>query len=109
MSLCLSFCEPLPSRLLEISPSIILTRYSNISRWLGTNTNKAYTDHARLKDHVAGMDGGLEAKLNEGGKHLVSTSLLLVSLFIPFLSLRPWLAIVLVGLFTTAKSWTMME
>jgi hypothetical protein len=24
--------------------------------------------HARLKDHVSGMDGGLEAKINEGGK-----------------------------------------
>ena len=29
-----------------------------------------YVDHARLKDHVAGMDGGLEAKINEGGKFL---------------------------------------
>jgi ATP-binding cassette subfamily C (CFTR/MRP) protein 1 len=25
-------------------------------------------DHARLKDHVASMDGGLEAKIHEGGK-----------------------------------------
>ena len=25
-------------------------------------------DHARLKDHVANMDGGLEAKINEGGE-----------------------------------------
>ncbi|KAK3357106.1 ABC transporter type 1, transmembrane domain-containing protein [Lasiosphaeria hispida] len=25
-------------------------------------------EHARLKDHVAGMDGGLEAKVHEGGK-----------------------------------------
>jgi hypothetical protein len=27
-----------------------------------------YPDHARLKEHVANMDGGLEAKINEGGK-----------------------------------------
>jgi hypothetical protein len=27
-------------------------------------TNAA--EHARLKDHVAGMDGGLEAKIHEG-------------------------------------------
>lgn len=26
------------------------------------------TEHARLKDHVSSMDGGLEAKINEGGK-----------------------------------------
>jgi len=25
-------------------------------------------EHARLKDHVASMDGGLEAKINEGGE-----------------------------------------
>lgn len=24
------------------------------------------TEHARLKDHVSGMDGGLEAKVHEG-------------------------------------------
>lgn len=27
------------------------------------------TEHARLKDHVASMTGGLEAKIHEGGKH----------------------------------------
>jgi hypothetical protein len=27
------------------------------------------TEHARLKDHVASMNGGLEAKIHEGGKH----------------------------------------
>jgi hypothetical protein len=26
-----------------------------------------FTEHARLKDHVASMEGGLEAKINEGG------------------------------------------
>ena len=26
--------------------------------------------HARLKDHVASMSGGLEARVNEGGKLL---------------------------------------
>lgn len=31
-------------------------------------TNFYSLDHARLKDHVAGMEGGLEAKINEGGK-----------------------------------------
>lgn len=31
-------------------------------------TNFCSLDHARLKDHVAGMEGGLEAKINEGGK-----------------------------------------
>lgn len=25
-------------------------------------------EHARLKDHVVSMDGGLEAKINEGGE-----------------------------------------
>lgn len=34
------------------------------------------TEHARLKDHVASMEGGLEAKIHEGGKqrifHVVS-------------------------------------
>lgn len=25
-------------------------------------------DHARLKSHIASMEGGLEAKINEGGK-----------------------------------------
>ena len=25
-----------------------------------------YIEHARLKDHVASMSGGLEAKINEG-------------------------------------------
>lgn len=33
-------------------------------------TNFYSLDHARLKDHVAGMEGGLEAKINEGGKFL---------------------------------------
>jgi hypothetical protein len=32
-----------------------------------------YTEHARLKDHVAGMEGGLEAKIHEGGKHCILT------------------------------------
>lgn len=27
-----------------------------------------YADHARLKEHVANMEGGLEAKINEGGE-----------------------------------------
>lgn len=31
------------------------------------NANQ-YTEHARLKDHVASMPGGLEAKIQEGGK-----------------------------------------
>ena len=28
----------------------------------------SFTEHARLKDHVSSMEGGLEAKVNEGGK-----------------------------------------
>ncbi|ODA81221.1 hypothetical protein RJ55_04185 [Drechmeria coniospora] len=37
-------------------------------------------DHARLKDHIAGMDGGLEAKINEGGSNLSQGQRQLVSL-----------------------------
>lgn len=33
--------------------------------------NTRFTEHARLKDHVSSMEGGLEAKVNEGGKHLI--------------------------------------
>lgn len=29
-------------------------------------TNDLAAEHARLKDHVASMNGGLEAKINEG-------------------------------------------
>jgi len=29
-------------------------------------TDKLQIEHARLKDHVANMTGGLEAKINEG-------------------------------------------
>ncbi len=31
-------------------------------------TNSGVAEHARLKDHVASMEGGLEAKIHEGGK-----------------------------------------
>lgn len=34
------------------------------------SANSHFTEHARLKDHVSSMEGGLEAKVNEGGKHL---------------------------------------
>ncbi|KOS18981.1 Metal resistance protein YCF1 [Escovopsis weberi] len=37
-------------------------------------------DHARLKDHVANMEGGLEAKINEGGSNLSQGQRQLVSL-----------------------------
>ncbi|KAH6604283.1 cadmium factor [Trichoderma cornu-damae] len=37
-------------------------------------------DHARLKDHIASMDGGLEAKINEGGSNLSQGQRQLVSL-----------------------------
>jgi ATP-binding cassette subfamily C (CFTR/MRP) protein 1 len=37
-------------------------------------------DHARLKDHVANMDGGLEAKINEGGSNLSQGQRQLISL-----------------------------
>ncbi|KAH6681591.1 P-loop containing nucleoside triphosphate hydrolase protein [Halenospora varia] len=37
-------------------------------------------EHARLKDHVASMDGGLEAKINEGGSNLSQGQRQLVSL-----------------------------
>lgn len=37
-------------------------------------------EHARLKDHVAGMDGGLEAKIHEGGSNLSQGQRQLVSL-----------------------------
>ncbi|EHK47570.1 uncharacterized protein TrAtP1_012305 [Trichoderma atroviride] len=37
-------------------------------------------DHARLKDHVADMEGGLEAKINEGGSNLSQGQRQLVSL-----------------------------
>ncbi len=31
-------------------------------------TDSYLIEHARLKDHVASMDGGLEAKIHEGGE-----------------------------------------
>ncbi|KAK5652526.1 hypothetical protein OQA88_10432 [Cercophora sp. LCS_1] len=37
-------------------------------------------DHARLKDHVASMEGGLEAKVHEGGSNLSQGQRQLVSL-----------------------------
>ncbi|KAK3379821.1 P-loop containing nucleoside triphosphate hydrolase protein [Lasiosphaeria ovina] len=37
-------------------------------------------EHARLKDHVTSMDGGLEAKIHEGGSNLSSGQRQLVSL-----------------------------
>ncbi|EAA28910.1 hypothetical protein GE21DRAFT_4891 [Neurospora crassa] len=37
-------------------------------------------EHARLKDHVASMEGGLEAKINEGGSNLSQGQRQLVSL-----------------------------
>ncbi|CAK7265545.1 ATP-binding cassette glutathione S-conjugate transporter ycf1 [Sporothrix epigloea] len=37
-------------------------------------------EHARLKDHVASMNGGLEAKINEGGSNLSQGQRQLVSL-----------------------------
>jgi ATP-binding cassette, subfamily C (CFTR/MRP), member 1 len=38
------------------------------------------TEHARLKDHVASMSGGLEAKIHEGGMSIFHTDLPIVSL-----------------------------
>lgn len=35
------------------------------------------TEHARLKDHIASMPGGLEAKIQEGGKQDSSLSFLI--------------------------------
>ncbi|CAI4218017.1 unnamed protein product [Parascedosporium putredinis] len=37
-------------------------------------------EHARLKDHISSMDGGLEAKINEGGSNLSQGQRQLVSL-----------------------------
>ncbi|KAI1359531.1 metal resistance protein YCF1 [Xylaria arbuscula] len=37
-------------------------------------------DHARLKEHVANMDGGLEAKIHEGGSNLSAGQRQLISL-----------------------------
>ncbi|KAI1335138.1 P-loop containing nucleoside triphosphate hydrolase protein [Xylariaceae sp. FL0016] len=37
-------------------------------------------DHARLKEHVAAMEGGLEAKINEGGSNLSAGQRQLISL-----------------------------
>lgn len=37
-------------------------------------------DHARLKEHIASMEGGLEAKINEGGSNLSQGQRQLVSL-----------------------------
>ncbi|KAI1085814.1 P-loop containing nucleoside triphosphate hydrolase protein [Whalleya microplaca] len=37
-------------------------------------------DHARLKEHVANMEGGLEAKINEGGSNLSAGQRQLISL-----------------------------
>jgi ATP-binding cassette subfamily C (CFTR/MRP) protein 1 len=38
------------------------------------------TEHARLKDHVAGMPGKLDAHINEGGSNLSSGQRQLISL-----------------------------
>lgn len=47
-------------------------------------SNARHIDHARLKDHVTSMNGGLEAKINEGGEsHCIQT---------PFPTI-PWLAL----------------
>ncbi|CAJ2506229.1 Uu.00g003590.m01.CDS01 [Anthostomella pinea] len=40
----------------------------------------AHADHARLKEHVSNMDGGLEARINEGGSNLSSGQRQLISL-----------------------------
>ena len=45
------------------------------------NTNVFNTEHARLKDHVAGMEGGLEAKVHEGGKPCIISCLSLPDAF----------------------------
>ena len=42
------------------------------------------SDHARLKEHISSMPGGLEATINEGGKR--SDSILVISI----LSLAAW-------------------
>lgn len=39
-----------------------------LSVWPRFFANFYSLDHARLKDHIASMEGGLEAKINEGGK-----------------------------------------
>ena len=36
-----------------------------------TNLSARRTEHARLKEHVISMEGGLEAKINEGGKQCI--------------------------------------
>ncbi|RFU26420.1 hypothetical protein B7463_g9901, partial [Scytalidium lignicola] len=41
---------------------------------------QGYLEHARLKDHVTSMTGGLEAKINEGGSNLSQGQRQLVSL-----------------------------
>lgn len=42
-----------------------------------------YFQHARLKRHVASMDGGLEAKIHEGGKPVTFFSLFIGFYFVP--------------------------
>jgi ATP-binding cassette subfamily C (CFTR/MRP) protein 1 len=47
---------------------------------VATNGNANSADHARLKDHVAGMEGKLDAQINEGGSNLSQGQRQLVSL-----------------------------
>lgn len=56
------------------------------STWLQQVLLTKVTEHARLKDHVAGMDGGLEAKIHEGYVYLNYSS------FRDNLALSTWLA-----------------
>jgi hypothetical protein len=51
-------------------------------------TDSSLTEHARLRDHVASMDGGLEAKINEGGEciyfqFIIVTSALSIGFHMP--------------------------
>jgi ABC-type multidrug transport system fused ATPase/permease subunit len=49
--------------------SVLGKFYTHNPRWLDVkDALLTQLDHARLKEHVASMDGGLEAKINEGGK-----------------------------------------
>lgn len=51
-------------------------------------------EHARLKDHIAQMDGQLDAQIQEGGKHVAGFGLSLVHFCAVFTTLRIWINLV---------------
>jgi hypothetical protein len=53
------------------APSLFVFRYRDFRHSIlvdDTLTSSRIIDHARLKEHVASMEGGLEARIHEAGE-----------------------------------------